>query len=406
LRGHKQIFLVITVLFVLVAGVSQCMDKNETTPDPRSTAYAGDEKCASCHKNVHDSFIHTAHRATSAAASDSTVKGNFTSPSNEYYYRPAVKVVMEKRDSGLFQVAYQNNEEKRVSRFDIAIGSGRKAQTFLYWDGAAIFQLPVSWSVAANNWVNSPNYPAHQVRFDRAIPVGCFECHGSGIKISGRAQSADRLIDNFDRNSIVYGVTCERCHGPAAKHAAFQEEHPQDKKANFISQYASLQLQQKIDMCAQCHSGLHQTMRSLFRFKPGDTLLDRFFLPTDSIADPKALDVHGNQTQLLQASQCFIKSNALSCTSCHAVHQTERNNMAIFSQRCMSCHNNANHNFCTMAPTIGEGIEKNCIDCHMPSMPSKLITLLSNGQTSPSPNLVRTHFISVYPEASKRFLTK
>ena len=370
------------------------MEKTATGTDPRGLAYAGSTKCGNCHKTIHDHFAKTAHSLTSAVASPATVKGNF-SKDNEYFYRPDVKVAMEARDSGLFEVAYQNNEAKRVSRFDIVIGSGRKAQTYLYWDNDNIFQLPVSWSVAANSWVNSPNYPPHQVRFDRNIPVGCFECHGSYIKVTGQEALRDRYMDDFDRNQLLYGIDCERCHGPAQQHVAFHEQHPQEKKASFMVSYATLSRQQRVDMCAVCHSGLHQTIQSTFNFHPGDTLNNHFFPPAAPV-DITTVDVHGSQAQLLQASQCFLKSNNLTCTSCHDVHVTEKNNMAVFSQRCMSCHNTAAHSFCTVVAPAGTDIKSNCIDCHMPATPSKLITLLSNGRDSATPNQVRTHFISIY----------
>ena len=40
---------------------------------------------------------------------------------------------MEKRDSGLFQVAYFKGEEKKAMRFDMVIGSGVMGQSFLTW---------------------------------------------------------------------------------------------------------------------------------------------------------------------------------------------------------------------------------------------------------------------------------
>ena len=357
-----------------------------------ANSFAGNGKCATCHKNIHSSFIEAAHSNTSAAASLRTVKGNFNKGSNEYFYRPDVKVVMEQRNESLFQVAYQNNIERRASRFDIVVGSGRKAQTYLYWDSTNIFQLPVSWSVTANNWVNSPNYPPHQVRFDRGIPIGCFECHGSNIKVTGQQVVGDRLIDDFDKSSLTYGITCERCHGAASEHVSFHEAHPGEKKAKFITVYSSFSQQQKISMCAVCHSGINKNLQSTFNFKPGDTLANKFFAPSATV-DIKTVDVHGNQTQLLEASKCYLKSNSLTCTSCHNTHVTERNNLALFSQRCMDCHKDVSHSFSSSVD-----IKSNCIDCHMPATPSRLITLLSNGQDSAAPNLVRTHFISVYPK--------
>ena len=390
--------LLCAVVFILV----NCINKPQATEDVRGPAFAGSSKCNSCHQDIHASYATAAHRNTSSAASDKTVKGSFEKEKNSYFYRPDVKVVMEQRDSNFYQVAYMNEIEKQSAKFDIVMGSGRKAQTYLYWYGEKVFQLPVSYSVVANSWVNSPLYPAHQVRFDRNIPVGCFECHSSSIKVTSVETDGKNLADNFDKSRIIYGIDCERCHGPAAQHADFHEKHPAEKNAKFISIYSSLPRQQQLDMCAVCHSGIQQTKRSTFHFLPGDTLLNKFFVPPApvGIAD---VDVHGNQYQLLTASPCFIKTKTLNCTSCHNTHVSEKDNKAVFSQRCMTCHS-PGHNFCKMAPSIGAGITSNCIDCHMPAKPSKLITLLSNGMKSPTPNLVTTHFISIYPEETKAFM--
>ena len=68
----------------------------------------------------------------------------------------------------------------------------------------------------------------------------------------------------------------------------------------------------------------------------------------------------------------------------------------------MNCHSEASHNFCTLKSTGGINLAANCIDCHMPAKPSKVIQLLSNGQQSPTPNLIRTHYITIYPEETKK----
>ncbi|MEI6950236.1 hypothetical protein V9K67_23850 [Paraflavisolibacter sp. H34] len=398
---NRRIFFAGFLLFGLILLFSQCMQKKRAGTDPRGSAFAGAAACARCHKDIHTSYLDAAHNKTSAIASKSAIGGSFAAPHNEYVYRPGVKVAMEERDSALYQVAYSQGQEQQASRFDIVVGSGRKAQTFLYWYDDKVFQLPVSYFVPAHSWANSPNYPPRQVRFDRNIPIGCFECHSSYIKRTTMEPAGEFYIDHFDRQKIVYGIDCERCHGPAARHVDYHEEHPQEKQAKFIKTYASLSRQMKLDGCAVCHSGLQATRRSTFAFRPGDTLANRFFPPAApvNVAD---IDVHGNQYQLLTASQCFIKSKTMDCATCHDPHVKERDNLAAFSQRCMTCHSEAAHNFCKMAPALGASITQNCIDCHMPARPSKLITLLSNGQASPTPNKVRTHYISVYPETSPR----
>ena len=397
---------VVVALCVLILTLSQCI--NATTPgaedkNPRA-AYAGPAACGSCHAGVSNSYAHTAHNHSSAPASPETVRGSFERSGNEYFYRPAVKVVMEKKESGLYQTAYMDGMAKQSNRFDIVMGSGRKAQTYLYWLDENAYQLPVSYSVPAKSWVNSPGYPPHQVRFDRNVPVGCFECHSSYIRVTSNTVAGTSIIDNFDRNSVQYGIGCERCHGPAAQHVSYHRQHPQQKAPQFITRYQSLTRQQKTAVCASCHSGIQEPLKSIFDFRPGDTLVGNYFAPPAPV-NAADLDVHGNQTQLLAASACFIKDNTLTCSSCHNAHVTERENAALFSSRCISCHASTTHNFGRVPALPAAAISLNCIDCHMPAQPSKVITLLSNGQASPTPNLVRTHLIKVYPEETKKYFS-
>ncbi len=405
MKKHNHTLLVISAIVVIVFTLCKCIYKNKTGDDVRGDEYAGSATCGNCHKGIHDSYFTAAHNKTSAPATKAVVAGSFEANKNTYFYRPKVKVVMEQRDSSLFQVAYVNDVEKQANRFDIAIGSGRKAQTYLYWMDNNAYQLPVSYFVPANNWVNSPGYPAHQVRFDRNIPIGCFECHSSYIRLESNKVAGDHYINSFDKNRIVYGIDCERCHGAAAKHVTFHKENPQEKKATFMTTFSSLSRTQKVDMCAVCHSGIQETLKSTFNFKPGDTLTNNFYA-TSANVKVDDLDVHGNQKQLMSASECFMKSNTLNCTTCHNTHTTERDDMALFSKRCMSCHNELNHNFCTVKQTGNVSITTNCIDCHMPAKPSKVIRLLSNGEASPRANLVRTHYIAIYPEETLKFIAK
>lgn len=163
--------------------------------------------------------------------------------------------------------------------------------------------------------------------------------------------------------------------------------------------------QQKLDACATCHSGNKDVFnRSAFTFKMGDTLAkwkEHNFAPQNT--NPATLDVHGNQNDLLASSKCFISSN-MDCNSCHNVHQKETGNLALYSQRCMSCHKTANHNECKLMPKLGMALKKNCIDCHMPAKPSNLIQVEGSGNKVQVPYLVRTHHIAVYPTETKKIL--
>lgn len=398
---RKTTFLTLTCSLILI--FNNCINEQKKSNDPRGEEYTGSAKCISCHKSIYDSYIKTAHNLSSRLATKDAIKGSFAKDSNTLYYRPALKVAMERHDSGFYQVAYIDDVAKQAARFDIVVGSGRKGQSYLYWYGDNLFQLPVSYYVPGKTWINSPNYPPENVLFNRNIPVGCFECHSSYIKKTASKPAGNDLIDYFDKNQLVYGIDCERCHGPAAKHVNFHEKNPLEKEPKFIATFTGLNRQQKLDVCAMCHSGAREIISSGFYFKPGEKL-SNYLHPDTSAVTAADIDVHGKQYQLLTASKCFIKSNTLTCSSCHNTHVEERDNITDFSKRCMNCHNNPNHSP-NITASLGTDIVNNCIDCHMPARPSKVITMKSQTQAKPIPALVRTHYISIYREETKKFIS-
>ena len=167
-----------------------------------------------------------------------------------------------------------------------------------------------------------------------------------------------------------------------------------------MAKFAGLTRQQRLDVCSVCHSGAHSgEQRSVFHFKPGDTLARYYFADPRSAKAPENTDVHGNQYELLTASLCYLRSKTLECGSCHDVHVRERENLAVFALRCMNCHKEEHKG--------GWGKQfliNNCIDCHMPVRASVRITMLTQTQKDPIADLVRSHYITVYPEETKKRL--
>jgi hypothetical protein len=133
--------------------------------------------------------------------------------------------------------------------------------------------------------------------------------------------------------------------------------------------------------------------------------LDRYFIPPHDLDSGATLDVHGNQVGLLNASKCYRLSD-MDCSSCHNVHVKETRKMEVFSARCMTCHKEGTDAFCKQVPVAGLVLTKNCIDCHMPSLPSGKVFLQSSASVKPTPFLVRTHLIDTYPEQIEQFLEK
>ena len=93
---------------------------------------------------------------------------------------------------------------------------------------------------------------------------------------------------------------------------------------------------------------------------------------------PADIDVHGNQFGLLVMSKCFYHGN-ITCINCHNTHENENGKTELFSQRCITCHNQGHEKVCKMTAAIGPSITQNCIDCHMPKQPSHAVSVYLQG---------------------------
>jgi hypothetical protein len=385
-------------VFLLTKCINDESSKKGVGHEPEK-GFAGSASCADCHRDIYNKHLHTAHNLTSHVADQSFIKGSFTTGRNTFAFNNNVLVAMEKRADGFYQVAYLGGVEKGARRFDIVVGSGAMGQSFLSWQDRHLFQLPITFFTAANQWSNSPGFPNQPV-FDRVITSRCLECHTTYVPV---VSPVGKEPEEFDRKGILYGVNCEKCHGPAARHVQFQTQNPQEKEAKYIINPSRFSRQQKLDLCALCHGGRLQKTKPSFSFTSGHSLSDYFIVDTTA-SNPDQIDVHGNQYGLLRASKCFTMSNTLTCNSCHNTHENERGKTALFSQRCMTCHQEGHQNFCTFKNAVGKAITQNCIDCHMPLKPSRTIAVFLPDSTIATPALIRSHYITIYPEEAKRLL--
>ncbi len=396
------LFFILSCIFFFTTCINNEKDKPGTALAAAYSSYAGSASCAGCHKSISASHINTAHFHTSEIASEKNIKGSFDSGKNIFIYDPVQMIAMEKRAGGLFQVGYLGGIEKRSERFDINIGSGIHGQSYGSWVGNVLVQLPITYFTSAAQWSNSPGYP-NKIAFNRPMTSRCLECHATYAE---KISAPEKEPEEFDKNRLVLGVDCEKCHGPAADHVKFQTENPNEKKAKFIINPASFSRQQSLDMCALCHGGRLQKTKPSFQFQPGDKLPDYFAIDTAG-RDINSIDVHGNQFGLLAASKCFRRSTTLTCNTCHDPHKNEKGKDSVFSQRCTSCHND-NHNsgiVCKMTATLGAAtISTHCTACHMPEQQSMAIAVLLQGKTTPAAALMHTHLIKVYPEETKNVL--
>ena len=400
----KQNVVILLIALLVYLGNVMCISMSNASLQkqlPDKKRFAGSATCAACHNEIYKTHLQTAHYRDSRPASKEFIKGSFAPGKNKFVYNKWTEVVLEQKNNKFFQAAFLNGIEFQREPFDIVIGSGRKGQTYLFWNDNDLFQLPVSYYTPLDSWCNSPGFPTTYVRFNRPVPAECLQCHATYAK----EDETPGNVNTFDKTQIIYGVDCERCHGPAADHVTFHQQHPGEKKGRYIINTKNMDRQLRLDACALCHSGFRNAVRPVFSFVAGDKL-DEFSTVRYNPDSASILDVHGNQYGLLTSSKCFKTSLQMDCSSCHNPHVNEFNNKKIFSQRCMTCHNEAAHNSCKLQPEAGLVLSENCIDCHMPVLASEAIQLNVTNADKLVPDPVRTHRVAIYPEKTQEYIDK
>ncbi len=351
--------------------------------------FLGSHACAECHTERHASFSKTAHHRTSRPPSERSIHGQFAPGHNELKTQfPNLRFEMTREEDRFFQNLYIEEAGKIYSHrfpFGVVIGSGKIAQTYLHWIGDASYQMHVSYFRDNTTWTNSPGYPDGTADFARPVLPRCFECHVTYIAPNPAS------VNSYDKQSLIYGVSCERCHGPGRDHVAHHRNHPELVTAAFIENPAKLSRERNVDICSQCHSGGGVSLTPPFSFRPGDELSQHLKLEEVSRSTGS---VHaGNQRVRMKLSRCYTESDTLTCTSCHNPHVEERGNTVLFSERCINCHQPES---CGLSEKLGTGIRKNCIDCHMRLRDDE-------GTRVETPNHVRfpqlrDHLIAIWPE--------
>jgi predicted CXXCH cytochrome family protein len=400
----KKIKLLFAIA-VMAAFLASCTNKSDEYIDPRGTDYAGSESCIQCHKTQHESASLSAHFKATLPATKENILGNFTNGYNTFVYDKNTKLVMEERNDSLYQVLYKNGKEVEAYRFDIIFGN-KHAQTSGYWKNNYVYELPISYYKSINSWATSPTYSAATPDFNRKVEKECFGCHSSNISsryVTTKSSDTHTFMgmeveDFMNKNTLIYGIDCERCHGPAKEHVQTHLKFPDLKKAQNIVAFGNLNRQQRIDACALCHSGNNKSkLKSRFEFKPGESLSD-YFRENPNSQDTLNFDVHGNQLGLLSQSKCFKKSVAMDCISCHNPHQDTPQNHISYSKICISCHQDAKHNAATLKTISKSKLANNCVECHMPKQDSKAIRFQKSNSAAVMSYSLRTHKIAIYPK--------
>jgi hypothetical protein len=401
--------MIITSFLVLITSASSASARDEPPQVQQHTSqnYVGDASCTSCHIAQGRYYEATAHRRTLQAASRQSILGSFASGMNVLPIvtselsllgdRLSFKMMTEQ--SGFSETAKRtlvqalDNSTRTIEHtehIDLVTGAGVRGQSYLYWKGDQLFELPVSYWTDGNQWINSPGYPDGSAIFDRPVSARCLECHTTFIQMG---DSHDE--NSFAPTTLIAGITCEKCHGPGALHVEIERRSGNSDKSSrsSILNPRTLNRDLQVDQCALCHNGTERkAVRPAFSFAAGE------FLESSFLADPAEADarpeVHGNQVALLKRSSCYRSSPKMTCSTCHNEHAPERA-AAEYSSRCLECHQ-----LSKLRHLASHGPGADCVRCHMPVLPTKAIVSVTSGKILRAE--MRTHWIKVYDPSERQ----
>ena len=178
---------------------------------------------------------------------------------------------------------------------DAIFGSGHLAFTPISAaPGRGLRELRVS-RFTAGGWAMTPGSagdpdPLGYVR-SHEFSVDCLRCHTTSL-----AWVDDRL----DLERTVFGIGCERCHGPGSEHVAAAEDSEEPGR---IFNPGELAGAEQVRFCGECHR------------RPRDIEPDRVLRATPELAR------HAGASLMLSA--CFRRSppgTSISCLDCHDPH--------------------------------------------------------------------------------------
>ncbi len=404
--------------------------------------YVSSQTCRSCHPGQFSTWHRTFHRTMTQLASPQSVIPSHTGQFDGVVLRSRgrryelerrgeefwVRMVdpdwdRDRRAKGLDDTGV---EPPMVARQLVMTTGSHHQQT--YWIpsrwGYELLQFPWEFQIAEKMWFPTEDAELREEspeRYSGHWNSSCMHCH-SVAPNPGLNKSWEVSGDNPELFSEMaeLGISCEACHGPAARHVAKHRnplrrlsERFRDGPDPTIINPGRLDHVRSSQVCGRCHAlkVAHDKdgyLRNLDPYRPGRDLEEHYRLV--DFDDPYHQQMiktgsHlywndgscrlGGREYLGQlASTCYMKGK-MSCLSCHAMHESDPNDQLAEGMRgdraCLQCHSRY----------AGKGLEAHthhkagssgsrCYNCHMPHTSYALFTAIRNHRIkSPEVTAVR-----------------
>lgn len=358
-------------------------DEDDTVAPAPNPGFVGIGACAECHVKRVEEFRATRHFRASVPATGAHAPGFAAVKSFHQTRDPDVHFEMVRNGDDLIATGVRRASpaDQRINyHVGLAYGAGgTRDEMYFAWEGDRLVQLPVAWLSPQARWGNVVD------RIEaREVSPNCLECHTTWVA------HVPGTLNQYRRDSMLLGVTCERCHGPGKEHTDYHRAHP-SQPARGILNPGKLDRESSTDLCAQCHTNVKRR-GAPFSYRPGQPLEASFHTVQPKYSED---NIVGNQVQALRASKCYQKSE-MTCTTCHDPHSVQQ--PADVRGACFKCHTAES---CKEQPRLPVAVRSDCTGCHTP--PRVWMNVhFHTADDQYVPVAARTdHRIGIYPEAKQ-----
>ena len=406
-RQASQALFIACVLFS--CGCTEQQD--EPTNTEVAHTFVGSDNCQNCHVSQSSDWQSSHHQAAMQVADASTVLGDFSDASIDYYLSNTEfltidgdYIVRTENESGSkqdFKVTHTFGV-KPLQQYLVDFPGGRKQALPFLWDTRSPKDGGQRWFHLYPDEYIEPGDELHWTGSNFNWNYACAECHSTNLKMG-----YDATTDTFDTTWSEISVGCEACHGPGSEHVRqadakyFDEHHglklSLDDQGNAIwimnvetgtaeRNQPRSHPQRQAEACGRCHS---RRIGIVSEYEYGKALTathlpafldDGLYFADGGIQDE--VYVYGSflQSKMYQAG--------VTCSDCHNPHSGELKTGPDSNDVCAQCHLPS-----TFANTDHYGetsTTSQCVDCHMQSR-----TYMGNDPR-------RDHFFRIPGETSHR----
>jgi tetratricopeptide (TPR) repeat protein len=328
--------------------------------------YAGSASCRDCHEQAYKLWA-LSHHGLAERPIDSTLDREAFDPPHKFQHGSQTSEA--RVNNGVFEVITQGQGgEKRAYQAGRVIGVFPLLQYLIPFTNGFWQCTEVAWDPARKEWFNvygnedrQPGEWGHWTGRGMTWNFMCASCHNTRLR-----RNYDPDTDSYRTTMVEPGVGCESCHGPLAKHVAWQKEHPQRGiKDPTVPRFSTNQI---IQTCGPCHARRGELTGD---FIPGEAFADHYALTIVDDTDIYHPDGQVRDENYEYAS--FLSSrmwlSGVRCLHCHDPHSMKPK--LTGDALCMQCHTSptppapkidpANHSF-HKPGTEGD----RCVECHMP----------------------------------------